>query len=202
MYKGDDEVTLQEILTEILEKYAHPLTVDNIIGKINTLQKELFRTIYKPIVSTQYDILADNPFYSIAYSPSKVIDIVVNGEEYESLNIKGEAVSKFYWFTDDNCIGLYPTPVEYVAGGLMVFRYKEPTVLLSSSLNAAPDFDSDFHMLIVYRICKQLAENYKEYDIANGFVSQINSLMDDFNKGKQEPDYRQVQGVYGGCMLL
>jgi hypothetical protein len=193
---------LSEILSEILEKYAHPLTPDNIIGKINTLQKELFRTIYKPIVTTTYDILATNPFYPITYSPSKVIDVLVNGEEIESMNIKGEAVSKFYWFTDDNCIAIYPTPTEDASGGLMVFRYKEPTVLSSANLGATPDFDHDFHMLIVYRICKQLAENYKEYDIANGFVTQINSLMDDFNKGKQEPDYRQIQGVYGGCMLL
>jgi hypothetical protein len=195
-------VNVQEILNEIIEKYEHPLTPDNIIGKINTLQKELFRTIYKPIVTTQYDILATNPFYPITYSPSKVMDVVVDGEEYESLNIKGESVSKFYWFTDDDCIGLYPTPEKDIPGGLMVFRYKEPTILSSSNLGSIPDFDHDFHMLIVYRICKQLAENYKEYDIANGFVTQINSLMDDFNKGKQDPDYRQIQGVYGGCMLL
>ncbi|UKS25026.1 hypothetical protein LOZ80_25960 [Paenibacillus sp. HWE-109] len=195
-------MTLQEILNEILEKYPHPLSQDNIIGKINTLLKEFFRTIYKPIVTTSYDLLADNPYYPITYSPSKVIDIVVNGIEYDSLNIKGKASTNWYWFTDDNCIAVYPTPTEDVAGGLVVFRYKEPMVLSSSNLGAIPDFDHDFHMLIVYRICKQLAENYNEYDIANGFVTQIDSLMDDFNKGKQEPDYRQVQDVYGGCMLL
>lgn len=188
-------------MNEISEKYPHSLTNDNIIAKINTLQKELFRTIYKPIVSTQYDLLADVPFYSITYSPSKVIDIVVDGEEYESLNIKGRAASKFYWFTDDDCIALYPTPKKDIADGLTVFRYKEPEIMTSAAVNVTPDFDQDFHMLIVYRICKQLAENNKEYDIANGFITQINSLIDDFNKGKQEPDYRQIQDVYGGCML-
>lgn len=195
-------MNVQEILDEILEKYPHPLTQTNIITKINTLQKELFRTIYKPILTTTYDILATNPFYPITYSPSKVIDVLVDKEEYASINIKGESVSKFYWFTEDNCIAIYPTPLKDILDGLMVFRYKEPAVLTVSNLSAVPDFDHDFHMLIVYRICKILAENYKEYDIANGFITQINSVMDDFNKGKQEPDYIQIQGVYGGMMLL
>lgn len=193
-------MNVQEILDEIMEKYPHPLTETNIISKINTLQKELFRTIYKPIVSTQYDIIADNPFYTVTFSPSKIIDVVVDGEEYESINIKGKAPTKWYWITDDNCIGLYPTPTEDIPDGLTVFRYKEPAVLTSAT--DTPDFDHDFHMIIVYRICKQLAENYKEYDIANGFVSQLNSLLEDFNKGKQDPDYRQIQDAYGGCMLL
>lgn len=195
-------MTLQEILNEIKQKYTHGLTDGDIITKINTIQKELFRTIYKPIVTTQYDLIADNPFYSITYSPSKVIDIVVDGDEYVSINIKGKADTNFYWFTDDDCIGLYPTPEKDIPDGLTVFRYKEPAVLTSGNLAAQPDFDHDFHMILVYRVCKQLAENYRDFDIVNGFISQLNGLLDDFNKGKQEPDYRQIQDVYGGCMLL
>lgn len=193
---------LQDILAEILEKYPNAPEQSSIIRKINVLQKELFRTIYKPIVTTQYDLIAENPFYGITYSPSKVIDVVVNSVEYVSVNIKGKADANFYWFTDDDCIGLYPTPSEDIADGMTIFRYKEPRFLADSDLNIEPDFDRDFHMLIVYRICKQLAENNKQYDVAADFTVEVNKLMQDFEKGKQEPDYRQIQDVYGGCMLL
>jgi hypothetical protein len=192
-------MTVQQILDTVMKKYPHGYTNDDIILMLNNIQAELFRTIYKPITTTVYDITANNPFYPISFSPSKIVDVVVNNQEYPYRKIKGQSLAQFYYITEDNCIGIYPTPTVDIPGGLTVFRYKEPAQLSSSNLSAIPDFDPDFHMLLVFRVCKELAENDRQYDtnIVNGFISQINGLLQDFDEAKEDPDYVTIEMVYG-----
>ena len=195
-------MTLQQILDEIQEKYPHGFSNDSIIRKINQIQAELFRTIYRPITQTFYDLLADNPYYPLDFSSSKVVDVVVNGCEYPFRHVKGKDLSKYYYFTDDQTLAIFPTPTEDITDGLMVVHYKEPRTLTTSDLSLAPDFDPDYHMLLVYLVCKQLAENAKEYDVANGFAVQANQMLQSFEQGTETPDFTTIQDVYGGCLLL
>lgn len=193
-------MTLQEILDAVLEKYPHSFDSTNIIKKINTIQKELFRTLYKPVTATTYDILADNAFYPIEYSPQTIIDVVVNGCEYEQVNINGSGMCRYWYITDDNCIGIYPTPTEDSSAGLTVFRFKEPTTLTISDLGVEPDFDRAWHMMLVYRVCKDLAESENRDDMANLFVSQFNALESEYNRSKVWEPF-QIEDVFRGYML-
>lgn len=190
-------MTLQEILDNIMKKYPHSFDNSIIIGMINDIQKRLFRTIYKPDTATTYDILADNPFYPISYSPENIIDVVVNGTEYPYQNIKYDSLGRFYYITDDNSIAIYPTPTATVAGGLTVFRYKEPTVLTISSLGIEPDFDKAWHMIIVYAVCQELAQNALDSNMVNVFTSQYNGVETEYKRSKRAKPHR-ILDAYGG----
>lgn len=191
-------MTLQEALDAILERYPHSQTSDNVIKKINIVLRELFRTIYKPETSTTYDLIADNAFYPIEYSPENIIDVVVKGTEYPYQNIKYDSLDQFYYITEDNCIGLYPTPSEDVTDGLTVFRYREPSTLTTSNLGEELDFDKAFHMLIVYRVCKDLAEIDFKGDMVQNFASQYNGLEREYLRSKRARPHK-ILDVYGGC---
>jgi hypothetical protein len=194
---GGGVVTLQEILDAIAERYPHSLTNDNIIKKLNIAQQQLFRTIYKPITSTSYDIIADNPFYPIDYTPESLVDVVVNGEEYPFQNIEYDSnTEKFYYITDDNCMGLYPTPLEDAAGGLTVFHYKEPAELSESTLTTIPDFDKAWHMLLVYRVCNDIAQIALDGEMANMFATQYNGLEEEYKRSKRAKPHK-TKDVYG-----
>lgn len=189
-------MNVQQILDEIQEKYPHGLTPTSVINKLNEIQKELFRTIYKPTAIDVLDIVAESEFYVLGYSNTRVIDVVVNGVEYVEANVKGVSPdNNFYWFIGDTIIALYPTPKEDSTEGLMIFRYKEPKAL--TNVADIPDFDPDFHMMLVYYACKMIAENYKEFDVANGFTTQYNALLKSFNQAKQAGISYQIQNVYG-----
>lgn len=190
-------MNLQQILDEIQEKYPHALTNASVCNKLNQIQKELFRTIYKPIVIDVLEIVADSQFYLLGYSNTRIIDVLVNGVEYSEANVKGVSNTNFYWFVNDTIIGLYPTPTENSENGLTIFRYKEPTELTGSDLTVIPDFDPDFHMMLVYYACKVIAENFKDFDVANGFSMQYNSLLKSFNQTRQFAVDYQIQNVYG-----
>lgn len=188
-------MTLQEIIDSIMRKYPHSFSNTDVVGMINIIQKQLFRTIYKPETATTYDLIVDNPFYPIDYSPQSIIDVVVGGTEYPRLNIASASLVRYYYITDDNTIGIYPTPTEDVTNGLTVFRYKEPALLTASNLSAEPDFDNAWHMMFVYAVCKELAENALDADRVNGFVMQYNSLESEYH-GSVKLQTSQIQEVY------
>lgn len=186
-------MTLQEILTMINLKYPHAYANADIITMINDIQRRIFRTLYKPITTDTYDLMADNPFYPVTFSPENIIDVVVNGTEYPYQNIKYDAQSYFYYIEQDNTIGIYPTPTEDVTNGLMVFHYKEPSTL--SSLSDIPTLDPAWHMMLVYHACRELAVMARD-DMTNTFIAEINELERQFNRSKQARPH-QIQDVYG-----
>lgn len=194
-------MTLQEILDEIAERYPNALTNDSIVKKLNNAQNELFRTIYKPVTSTTYDIIADNPFYPIEYSPESLVDVVVNGTEYPFQNVEYDSLCQYYYVTEDNCIGLYPTPTEDAMSGLTVFHYKEPTPLSASDLNTTPDLDHVWHMLLVYRVCNDVAQIALDGDMSNVFATQYNGLELEYKRSKRAKPHKthDVYGLGGWC---
>lgn len=172
---------LQEIINTIMLKYPHSYGIDDIIQIVNRVQVELFRTIFKPHTATQYDLIADNPFYALGFSPKRIIELLVNGKEYRLVNIRNDFTPReFYYEDENNAVGIYPTPTESVVGGLVIFHYVEPVTLTSSNLAAIPDLDSAWHMLLVYRVCKELAEDARDTDMVNGFITQIDGLEKDY----------------------
>ncbi|KRE33293.1 hypothetical protein [Paenibacillus sp. Soil724D2] len=190
-------MNVQQILDEIQEKYPHGLSDASVMRKLDEIQKELFRTIYKPVVIDVMDIVNDSEFYILGYSNTKVIDVTVNGVEYTEANVKGVSPSsnQFYWFVGDSVLGLYPTPTTDITDGLMITRYKVPQIL--TSVANIPDFDPDFHMMLVYYACKIIAENYKDFDTANGFFTQYKASLKSFNMSKQATQDYSIQNVYG-----
>lgn len=173
-------MNVQEILETVAFKYPHSYANGDIIKIINRVQKELFRRLFKPESAAQCDIIADNPFYPIDFPPQNIIEVVVNGVEYKPKTVADRASRRFYYVEDNNTLGIFPTPTEDAVSGLVIFRYMEPTELTTSDLGTEPDFDSAWHMLIVYRVCKELAENAMDSDMGNYFIGQINSLEDEY----------------------
>lgn len=172
-------MTIEEILEAVSFKYNHAFSDNDLIKVINRIQKELFRKLFKPETSSIYNLVADNPFYSIDFSPQNIIKVVVGGTEYPLKTLSESATSRFYYITDSN-VGIYPTPTESQTSGLVIFRYKEPQKLTTSDMLLEPEFDSTWHMLIVYRICKELAESAMDPDMGNYFIGQINSLEEEY----------------------
>lgn len=186
-------VTLQEILNMIALIYPHSYTDGDIITMVNDVQRRIFRTMYKPETATTYDLIADNPFYPINFSPENIIDVVVNGKEYPYQNIKYDSQPYYYYITDDNCIGLYPTPKEDVTNGLTVFHYREPRLL--SNLGDTPDLDPAWHMLLVYHPCRELAIMQRD-DLANQFAAEIFELERQYRRSIQARPHKTLD-VYG-----
>lgn len=188
-------VTLQEIINKVRLLYPPSSNYGNpeIIDMINDAQRRIFRTMYKPQVATVYDLEAGNPAYPATFSPENIIDVVVNGKEYPYQNIKYDAQPYFYYVTNDNSIGIYPTPTEDVTRGLKIYHYKEPNTLSGS--NDIPDLDLAWHMLIVYYTCRECTV-IEQDDKVSIFIGEINELERQFRRSIQARPHK-IKDVYG-----
>lgn len=190
---GGDGVTVQQILDMIQMKYPHGYDNSQLITMLNDIQQRIFRTLYRPETATTYDIFIDNPFYPISIPPENIIDVVVNGEEYQYQNIEYGASSHYYYVTEDNCIGLFPTPVKDITSGLTVFHYMVPPTL--NSVTDTPALDVAWHMLLVYHACRELAVIARD-DMSNVFTTEINELEKQYYKSNRARPH-QTLDVYG-----
>lgn len=166
--------SVAEIVTKIRKKYPNGSTDAEIIEIMDTCQNRIFRK-YKIPTSTEYDIIADTFAYIVGIKPRLIFDVLVDGVRYPKKQLTGGSTegSQYYTFIE-NYLRIYPTPT--ADGTLTIYYYETPTPLTSSNTSASPDLDEDFHDLLMYGACKELAENDQRYDVASGFAIQYNDL--------------------------
>jgi len=191
-------VNLQEILNEIAEKYPHGLSNDSVIRKINLVQNELFRTIFKVKTMAIYNLQKDVFAYSLPFPRTNLSDVVVEGREYIYQDSKKGSNIPFYYFVGNDGLGLYPTPDKDVVNGLSLFYYLYPTQLSESDLSAVPELDQDFHLLLVYGALVQICEAFNDVAMVNNYTNKYNGLIKEFQKADDEtPDYPVIEDVMG-----
>lgn len=192
---------LSEILAEIAEKYPHDLSNDSVIRKINQVQNELFRTTFREKTMSIYNLQKDVFAYTLPFPRSNLSDVVVQGQEYLYQDSKKESNVPFYYFIGKTGLGLYPTPDKDVEEGLALFYYVYPDQLTADNLNAVPDLDQDFHMLLVYGTLVQICENFADVAMVNNFTSKYNGLLQEIsNINVETPDYPVIEDVMGGLV--
>lgn len=196
-------MNLQEILDEIAERYPHGLSNDSVIRKINFIQRQLFRTVYRVNTLAQYDIIADVFAYPLPAPRSEIIDVVVGDQEYRYYGVQGQAPCRWWYVTDADEMGIYPTPDQDIPDGLLVSYYKSPASLSTNTLSATPELDSDYHMLLVYGALVQICEVFQDTSMVNNFTQKYNDMLDDaYRVFNRLPDAPKVEEVMGGGWLL
>jgi hypothetical protein len=166
--------TVAETITKIRKKYPNASSDADIVEMMDNLQKIIFRKMKMPS-SISYDIIADTYAFIVGIKPRMIFDVLVDGVSYAKKQLTGGSTgnSRYYSFIDDY-MTIYPTPTQ--DGTLTIYFYITPTTLTASDTSATPDLDEDFHDLLMYGVCKELAENDQRYDVASGFAIQYNEL--------------------------
>lgn len=195
---GVYRMNLQEILDEISEKYPHGLSNDSVIRKINLVQNEIFRTVIRVKSMAIYKLQKDIFAYKLPFPQTNISDVVVNGVEYVYQDSKKESNIPFYYFIGKTGLGIYPTPDKDIENGLALFYFRYPTQLSVNDLNAVPDLDQDFHLLLVYGALVQICEAFNDVAMVNNFTSKYNGLLDECRKANDTtPDYLVIEDVMG-----
>lgn len=192
---------LNEIIAEIAEKYPHDLSNDSVIRKINLIQNELFRTTFLVKTMAIYHLKKGIFAYKLPIPRTNLLNVVVQGQEYMYQDSKRESNIPFYYFIGTDGIGIYPTPDKDVNKGLSLFYYKYPKQLTTTDLEAVPELDQDFHMLLVYGALVQICEAYNEVQMINNYTSKYNGLIEEFKNANDDvPDYPVIADVMGGLL--
>lgn len=177
-------MNLTDVIAEIDEKYPNGLDVSSKVRKADIIQKRIYRILKKQNF-VSYDLLTDQAEYPLTVEMNSVFQVdvrnVTSGKycRYplrKVLDITNDC-SKYYYFTSDpgigDWIGLYPTPTvnEDLA---TIYYYEVPGSL--SDISSTITLYENYRMMLVYGVCKEIAENYRDTDNATGFAIQYNAL--------------------------
>lgn len=166
-------MTLSEIMQEIQERYQHSLSNESVIRKIDSLQKRIFRQ-YKKLVTTETVTAPGQVFYDLAIRPGDIRDFLVDGKTFPYLDIKDEPLPYYFYYTNGK-YGIVPAQVANTK--ITVFHYKTPATLTTAS--TAVEIDEEYQNILIYGVCKEIAEIYQDFDMANGYAQQYNFYLDE-----------------------
>lgn len=187
-------MNLGEMIAEIDENYPNSLSNDSKVRKISNLQKKLFRTVVKRTVTQTINMIADLAQYTLDFSPAKIREVLVEGKKYDYRQMEGDALSYFFYIEDNN-LGIYPTPTETIADGIIIFRYQEPENLSSGNLNVIPDFDEDYHSVLIYGVCREMALTRinDSSNVAEYFYMLYTRELEQYEIANQDTEPAQIQ---------
>jgi hypothetical protein len=203
-------MTLTEIIAEIDEKYPNSVSSASKVRKMSILQKRLYRKMGKQTFAS-YGTVTNQPSYPITQNIDDIFDILVGSSvtnkfhSYPRKMLKdttwgSETCGRWYTFFGDvttgDYIDIHPTPDNSV-DTYVIWYYEEPADLDPDTLNSTPPLDHDYHMLFVYHVCKEIAENYRDFDIATGYAQQFNELYLEMASTFQNPEVILVHSESG-----
>ena len=192
-------MTLAELMAEIQEKYAHSLSDASVIRKLDALQKRIFRVL-KRVVTTQLTAAPGQVWFEPKYRttdpvvrPGDIREFHVNGTAYEYQDISEQADTKIYFYVN----GKYGVVPRTVSGDIItVFHYYTPATLTTSSTSV--EIDEDFQNVLIYGACKEIAENFQDFEAANGYAIQYNDFLDELLKYSKPVSAFTIQEVWWG----
>lgn len=173
---------LIDIVEEIAEKTGHNLSDNSIVRKINNLQSELFRKYKRIPTTSRMDLENGLSDYPLPCPVTNIIQLLVDGTEYKQKYLHEDA-EQFYYYLDGTA-SLFPVPDKDVTSGLLIFHHKQPEELPTNDMEAEPDLDSDFRMLLVWGISKDVTNNESDRKV---FRDEYNALLAEYISATQLP---------------
>jgi hypothetical protein len=163
-------------MQEIQERYQHSLSNESVIRKIDSLQKRVFRQLKKQM-TTEVLTAPGQVFYELNIRPGDIRDFLVDGRVFPYLDIEDEPLP-YYFYYNDGKYGIVPQ--QQANTRITIFHYKTPATLTTASTGV--EIDEDFQNILIYGVCKEIAEIYQDFDIANGYAQQYNFYLEELLK--------------------
>lgn len=180
-----------EILEEIAEKSGHSYSDASILRKINQVQANIFRNYVKAPTYSKLDIQAGLSEYPLPRPMGVILKVVSDGHELKYSNLNGFNQTKYYYILDGT-IGLYEIPTANVTGGLVIFHKKAPHELNINDMEAKPDLEDDYHMLLVYGPLYDLLKGNESIEYKN----RHDLLLEEFKQANSLPSTQQLKTIY------
>lgn len=188
-------MTVTDLLAELQLKYPHAYTNDQVINRMDRLQKRIYRNLNTINYNTTTTING-TATYATTLKSRQIRKITVDGVDYGYWTPEEDKPAR-YWYWNNGNIVLFPIPNQ---SGLTIeiWSYRVPTTLSSASLSATPDLDTDFHMLLVYGVAKEIAEDMRDGSMAVAMATAYNDLYNDMQFGYQNAETYVVKEIPWG----
>ncbi|MGX4584060.1 phage adaptor protein [Paenibacillus chitinolyticus] len=186
-------LTAAQIIAKADLKYPNARLESEKLYDINDLNKRLFREFKIPTADS-FEVLAGQSAYPTGIDVEKFISVVIDGHEYRPKQLVASATYASRYFTNlGGFTILHPEPT--TDGTMTVYYYGTPQVV--SSPSDVPSLHEDYHMIFVYYLCQQAAEEQRDYDVSNVFITRYNDIEKEIMKEFQDPEVITITNESG-----
>lgn len=185
-------MTVQEMLDELQLKYPHSYTNAQVVNRMDRLQKRIFRQL-NTYDKTQMNLqgAGNDTLNASGIKPRTIRKFTIDNIEYPFWRPEEEKPVRYYYYSSTSTIKYFP-PTSTAGMILDLWYYVTPTTLSANTLGATPDLDSDYHMLLVYGVAKEIAEDLRDGSMATAFAVAYNDLYNEMQQGYQDPTPKTV----------
>jgi hypothetical protein len=198
---------LREILDDIAERTGHTLTDESVARKVNNLQNQLFRLYVKDSDLSTWDILTGQAQYPLTFPWQDIQEVVIYNEFFNGpwdgitnghrrslrKGRVGEYSKSPYYYLLRDTIGIWPTPTADYTEGLQVIRRYLPSDLDINTIDAIPELNEEYHMLLVYGVVADIVDGQKR----NEYMGRYMELLNQFRVSQIDPIPQQIISVTG-----
>lgn len=196
-------MNLADVIAEIREKYPNGYDDPSLIRKADLIQKRIYRLLKKENWLS-FDLIAEQAEYPLPVDQHNVFQVTVMSagvsQKYPLRQMIDftQTDSKYFYFVSTpevgDWIGLYPVPTANETQ-ITIYFYEVPGNLTDTS--SVITLYENYRMMLVYGVCKELAENSREMDMANGFAQQYNTLESELMGLGKKTDVKTVRNTMG-----
>jgi hypothetical protein len=188
-------MTVQEMLDELQLKYPHAYTNTQVVNRFDRLQKRLFRYLNTLTYATTTTVNG-TATYATTLDSRQIRKVTVDGIDYEYWTPEQDKLAR-YWYWQGGNINLFPTPNR---SGLTIeiWGYKVPATLSVGSLAVTPDLESDYHMILVYGVAKEIAEDQRDGSMAVAMATAYNDYYTEMMQNYQNAESYVVKEIPWG----
>lgn len=172
-------MNLQQILQEIKQVVPPPadVTDEQIVLKINQIQRKLFRELTLPDKAKRFQSTPDSPYYDLPddCGEDRIKTVLVDNQEYVKVsNQESDAPPRFCTVFIDK-LYIYPNPTA-VTDILLYYRprYRD---LSAGEIGRVPDLPEDYHELLVFGGAHWVASLLKDVDMVNNMQAEYDELF-------------------------
>lgn len=191
---------LGDIVEEILEKVGdgpgRSMSMRSLVRKVDTKQKSIFRQYGNNEDDVAVlDILAGIAEYPLPCAPGNITSVYVSNLRIPYRQRNDYTLPNYYYLLDQT-IGLWlfgkEAPENTHERGLKIFHKHVPGTLAETALQAVPDLEDTYHMLLVYGVLIDVAET----NLIPKYKTDYDDLLSDYVQGTRDPESTSISEVF------
>lgn len=202
--------SVQKLLNTIDTTYRNSYSVAQKVEWIDVTQRQIFRKVPKEATPYTFTTVDGICYYGLPLDCDRsgikevTIENKAGSEKYSTLsymsvesNVSVSSGTPFYSLLTD-MLFLNPAPTSTDEGKKVYMIYnKRPAALSSTSLEAIPELEEDFHELLILGCLERIARARGEIDDKNNFAADYNALMAEYERQYKlrQPDYYRPKDV-------
>jgi hypothetical protein len=188
--------SVEEILERVGDGPGRTMSMRSIVRKIDQKQKEILRRFGNQNDDVAVmDLLEGVSEYPLPCPPGAITSVYVNNQRIP-FRERNDYTKQSYYYLLDGTIGFFLygqiNPTGTIERGIKIFHRHIPETLTVDMLDAEPEIEEPYRMLLVYGVLIDIAEP----NMIAKYKQDYEEMLSDYIHSTRDPESTAISEVY------